>query len=114
MANLEDAAPDTIAAAVSKAVVDAVAGGGSPEAIVARALEDARRALGLGGPELPDRRTEPTTPSIRPRMPHAVITEDDVLDAARNGNELRVGRGTLVTPLARDTAKDRGVRLVED
>lgn len=110
MPKLEDLPPDAIAAAVSRVVVDAIAAGGDPEAIVRRALDAARRALELefdASSEAPP--SAPATPaSMRP-----VVTEDDVLDAARDGAELRVPAGALVTPLARDTAKDRGVRLVE-
>jgi hypothetical protein len=115
MAALEDIAPDAIAAAVSRAVVDAVAEGGEAEDIVARALDHARRALALDPPR-PRRPSAPATSGAAaapPAAPRAVVTEDDVLLAARNGSELRIVPGSLVTPLARDTAKDRGVRLVE-
>ena len=113
MPRLEDLPPDAIAATVSRVVVDAIAAGGDPEAIVRRALDGARRALELeldASSEAPP--SAPATPAKSDMRP--VVTEDDVLDAARNGAELRVPAGALVTPLARDTAKDRGVRLVED
>ncbi len=43
-----------------------------------------------------------------------VLTESDVLDAIKSGrSELRVAPGTIVTALARDTAHDGDVRLVE-
>lgn len=43
-----------------------------------------------------------------------VITEGDVLDAIRAGQtELRVASGTIVTALARDAARDAGLRMVE-
>jgi len=119
---LEDIEPDRVATAISKAVVEAVAAGGDVEAIAARALTDARRALGLGSQHasLVQTTVAPVAPpsgangAVGRAGGRAVVTEADVLDAARAGRaELRVDAGALVTPLARDTAKDRGVRLVE-
>lgn len=46
-----------------------------------------------------------------PTGPQAVITEADVVAAAGIG-ELHVPSGAIVTPLARDTAAELGVRLV--
>ncbi len=47
-------------------------------------------------------------------MSRRVHTADDVLRLARAGaTELVVDRDDLVTPLARDVAVDRGIRLVE-
>ncbi len=44
----------------------------------------------------------------------SVITEGDVLDTVRSGQtELRVAPGVIVTALARDAARDAGLRLVE-
>ena len=109
MPRLEDLPPDLVAAAVSKAVVEAVATGGDADAIAGRALQDAKRALGLSD-------TPRAAPVQGPRVPsgRVVVTEDDVIDAVRAGrDELGIPSGALVTPLARDTAKDRGVRLVE-
>ena len=127
MQRLEDLPPDQVAAAVSKAVVDAVAEGGGVDAIARRALEAAKRDLGIAeSPRAPAeaRRSvaDPgaSVPQHRPAAlrrgssGRAVVTEDDVVDAARAGRDrLVVPGGALVTPLARDTAKDRGVRLVE-
>jgi hypothetical protein len=115
---LEDIEPDRVASAVSKAVVEAVAAGGDVEAVIARAISDARRSLDLGSnPSSPSQTTATPAPAtIGPMAGEAreVVTEADVLDAVRAGRtELSVGNGALVTPLARDTAKDRGVRLVE-
>jgi len=43
-----------------------------------------------------------------------LITEGDVIEAIRSGqSELRVAPGTIVTALARDAARDAGLRLVE-
>lgn len=43
-----------------------------------------------------------------------LITEADVIAAWRSGQtELRVAPGTIVTALARDAARDAGLRLVE-
>ncbi len=117
---LEDIEPDRVAAVVSKAVVEAVAAGGNVEAVVARAVTDARLALGLGS-----RAGSPVQTTAHPVVQiadgpggraggRAVVTEADVLDAARAGRaELHVASGAMVTPLARDTAKDRAIRLVE-
>src|SRR5690606_11158093 len=47
-------------------------------------------------------------------MPRRLITERHVLDAARSGSgRLVVAPGTLVTPLARDAAREHGVAFVE-
>ncbi len=48
MPRLEDLPPELVADAVAKAVVEAVAGGGDTETIVARAMERAKHQLGLG------------------------------------------------------------------
>jgi hypothetical protein len=41
-----------------------------------------------------------------------LLSEEEVLNASRNKQqEIVVSKGTLVTPLARDTAKDLGIRL---
>jgi hypothetical protein len=41
-----------------------------------------------------------------------LVTERDVLDAAGAG-QVRVRRGGVVTPLARETAASRGVAIIE-
>ncbi len=47
-------------------------------------------------------------------MTRRVVTADDVLRLARSGaTELVVAPGDRVTPLARDVAHDKGVRIVE-
>jgi hypothetical protein len=134
MANLEDLAPDRVADAVSRAVVDAVASGGDVESIVARALAAAERDLGLGAggraehqgdPGSPERSTPPHTPlAVAGGAPisgrsngggsRTVLTEDDVRVAFAAGQrEIRLGPRAIVTPLARDAAGDAGIRLVE-
>ncbi len=46
--------------------------------------------------------------------PHALIAEDDVLSAFRNGFKIiRYKKGAVITPLARDTASAKGVELIE-
>jgi hypothetical protein len=139
MANLEDLAPDRVADAVARAVVDAVAAGWDIESIVARALTAAERDLGLS-PNGVIERSRPTgapasipapspasVPSPRPAPPpppiarrfnggsaRTVVTEDDVRVAVAAGQrEIRVGTGAIVTALARDAAQDAGIRLVE-
>lgn len=127
MPRLEDLSPDLVAATVSRAVIDAVAEGGEIDAIVARALANARQALGLDSVSRPPTAAShpsvvtpfrPEPPARPPGGPHvsgrAVVTEADVIDASRAGRtELRVSPGTLVTALARDAARDAGLRLVE-
>ncbi|MDX1438407.1 MAG: ribose 5-phosphate isomerase B [Rubricoccaceae bacterium] len=47
-------------------------------------------------------------------MPKRLLTEQDVLDALRAGkSEIEVVPGTLVTALAKDVAKDKGISIVE-
>ncbi len=130
MPRLEDLPPERVAAAVAKAVVDAVSQGGDTETIVARALSRAKGDLGLrsGGGD-PGR-----APGFRSALSgfrpaplgsgksvgahassgRALLTEADVMEACRSGTtELRVAPGTIVTALARDAARDAGLRLVE-
>ena len=121
---LEDIPAERIADVVSRAVAQAVREGGDPEAIVGRALARAQGELGVGG----------STPAVAPAVvpnddrpgegvpatasngssARQVVTEDDVRAARAAGrDELRIRPGALVTPLARDAAHDKGVRLVE-
>ena len=127
MANLEELAPDTVADAVARAVVDAVAAGGDVDSIVARALAAAERDLRLA----PERRAKPHSRAIpaadRPNpipapiagrsnggSSRTVLTEDDVRAARAAGQrEIRVGARAIVTALARDAANDAGIQLVE-
>jgi len=137
MPNLEDLPPDVVADAVARAVVAAVAAGGDREAIVAKALGTVRSELGLnagagtlGGVAVrtPPAQAQPTwsnghraraasngTPSPgRQVVGRQVVTEDDVRAAvAAGGSELRVSSRAIVTALARDAARDAGLRLVE-
>ena len=144
MPRLEDIPPAHVADAVAKAVVDAVAEGGEPEAIVARAMAKVKGDLGLSSSMV---KTSPTGDGHRVEAPPPVafvpprpspngfrpaplgsgkaaggsvgsgrplITEGDVFAAAQDGQtELRLSPGTIVTSLARDAARDAGLRLVE-
>ena len=121
---LEDIPAERIADVVSRAVAQAVREGGEPEAIVGRALTRAQRELGVGDPAdttpvsrataAVDGRHPAPSPSQNGSSPRQVVTEDDVLAAGAAGrDELRLRAGALVTPLARDAARDKGVRLVE-
>jgi len=116
---LQDIPAERIADVVSRAVAQAVREGGDPEAIVGRALSRAQGELGLGGgtPQAPSNghaSAVASPPASTGSSTRQVVTEDDVLAARAAGkDELRIGAGALVTPLARDAAKDRGVRLVE-
>jgi len=120
---LEDIPAERIADVVSRAVAQAVREGGEPEAIVGRALSRAQGELGLGTPAAPRERAkeiggplEAAAPRASSNGPHTrqVVTEDDVIAARADGrHELRLRAGAIVTPLARDAARDKGVRLVE-
>lgn len=120
---LEDIPAERIADVVSRAVAQAVREGGDPEAIVGRALARAQGELGVDGATPPTPApgtgrvgTPPVAPPAAPNgsSPRQVVTEDDVLAALAAGHaELRLRAGALVTPLARDAAADKGVRLVE-
>ena len=72
-----------------------------PEAVVRDAMAVLRAVLGVLGP------AQPATSPAGGR----VIVERDVLDAAPAGR-LVLARGSVLTPLARDTAGERGVELV--
>jgi len=41
-----------------------------------------------------------------------VVTEKDILDLAEASKELIISKGTIITPLAKDTAKDMEIRIV--
>ena len=89
------------------------------EAVV-RALVAGRRAT--GSPVEPDALVAAALGLLRPLLARLaaraasapggrVVVERDVLDAAPSGR-LVLARGDVVTPLARDTAGERGVELV--
>lgn len=67
----------------------------------------ARETLGLGRAAAPKAHTPAAS------VARGVITAAEILAAAREGREIRLGRGALVTPLARDVAAEHGVRLLE-
>jgi hypothetical protein len=67
------------------------------------------RASGATGP----------TPSSRPsgaaeKILKGVIKESTVIEAAKAGRRLVIGRGVAVTPLARDKARQLGVQIERD
>ncbi len=68
----------------------------------------ARETLGLGRAAA----LKAHHPSAAP-VARGVITAAEILAAAREGREIRLGPGVLVTPLARDVATEHGVRLLE-
>lgn len=51
---------------------------------------------------------EPSAPTRAPRL----VTQND-LESVATGGELRVASGALITPLARQVAMERGVKLIE-
>lgn len=53
----------------------------------------------------------PSKPVSGGKITRRVITDDDVRQAAKAGQDLILGRSSVVTPLARDTARDMGVAL---
>ena len=114
---LEDISAERIADVVSRAVAQAVREGGDPEAIVGRALARAQDELGVGGgvgPAAGSNGGSPAAAATNGTKARQVVTEDDVLAARAAGqSQLRIRTGALVTPLARDAAQDKGVRLVE-
>ncbi|MGQ9532996.1 MAG: hypothetical protein ACUVTQ_09365 [Desulfotomaculales bacterium] len=76
--------------------------------VAAAELEAAGRAMaGAGGVAVP-KAHQPGAPVVR-----GVLTAAEILAAAREGREIRLGPGALVTPLARDVAAEHGVRLLE-
>jgi hypothetical protein len=88
-----------------------------------RTLQERLTALQSFGAELVDvgeigaainrRLVPPTaTPQVAPLVKR-VITNADVL-AVGKGNELRVARGSVITPLARETAKSAGISVREE
>ena len=130
MPRLDELPPERVADAVAKAVVDAVNQGGDTEAIVARALARVKRELMFeaSGPSPTPSPNPPATLAAYHPAPmgsrksvggyngsgRPLITEADVIAACRSGQtELRVAPGTIVTALARDAARDGGLRLVE-
>jgi hypothetical protein len=129
MPKLEDLPHEAVADAVARAVVESVAEGGDTDAIVARALATVRSNLGLHGDVSANRKgaagrpaptfargapARPTDPSDGSGSGRSVVSEADVLAAARAGDrELRIPRRAIVTALARDVAHDAGVALVE-
>ena len=72
--------------------------------IVLRVLRELEGTAAGGGAA-----ATPASPSAGPALRCA--TERDVLDAVDAG-VLRIAPGAVVTPLARETAEARGVRLV--
>ncbi len=72
-------------------------------AVVRDVLRVLRGIEGTGGP------VETTA-----RRSQAVVTERDVVDAALSGGRIVVGRGGVVTPLAREVARERGVVIEMD
>jgi hypothetical protein len=60
-----------------------------------------------------------SVPSTRPsgapeKILKGVVKESTVIDAAKAGTRLVIGRGVVVTPLARDKARQLGVQIERD
>jgi hypothetical protein len=77
------------------------------------ALREGRHAfrLGPGGPEAPGLAAPPP---IVTRIDRGAVTERAVLKAAREGARLLLGRGAVLTPLARDKARSLGVEIEKE
>ena len=63
--------------------------------------------------------SSPAAPSGRPagaveKIAKGVVKENTVVDAAKAGARLVIGRGVVVTPLARDKARQLGVQIERD
>jgi hypothetical protein len=68
-----------------------------------------------GVPAVPPRapRTPPPAPGVR-RIERGAVTEAIVSRAAQAGERLVLGRGAVLTPLARDRARASGVRIEKE
>jgi hypothetical protein len=66
-------------------------------------------------PAVPPRapRTPPPAPGVR-RIERGAVTEAIVSRAAQAGERLVLGRGAVLTPLARDRARASGVRIEKE
>jgi hypothetical protein len=81
------------------------------------ALQDGRHAFRLvpGGSEASSdqRRLVPPPPNVT-RIERGAVTERAVLRAASEGARLLLGRGAVLTPLARDKARTLGVEIEKE
>jgi hypothetical protein len=73
---------------------------------------------GPQGPQTPqDPQTSQANGSVGPssrRIERGAVTEKVVQDAARAGERLVLGRGAVLTPLARDRARASGVEITKE
>jgi len=49
--------------------------------------------------------------AVRERIDKGIVTEKKVMAAAKAGKKLVVGKGVVLTPLARDKARQLGVEI---
>jgi hypothetical protein len=83
---------------------------------------DAREAVKAGRHQFKLKRPSsamPAVPSARAagtteKILKGVVKENTVIDAAKAGARLVIGRGVVVTPLARDKARQLGVQIERD
>lgn len=83
---------------------------------------DAREAVKAGRHQFKLKRPSsamPAAPSARAtgtieKILKGVVKENTVIDAAKAGARLVIGRGVVVTPLARDKARQLGVQIERD
>ena len=81
------------------------------------ALQAGRHAFRLDrdGLEAPaDPRPHPPAPGNVTRIERGAVTERAVLKAANEGARLLLGRGAVLTPLARDKARSLGVEIEKE
>jgi hypothetical protein len=81
------------------------------------ALQDGRHAFRLvpGGSERSaGPREVRTAPANVTRIERGAVTERAVLRAAKEGTRLLLGRGAVLTPLARDKARTLGVEIEKE
>jgi len=80
------------------------------------ALQDGRHGFRLTGasPGLVTVASQPPGPADVTRIDRGAVTERAVLKAAADGTRLLLGRGAVMTPLARDKARSLGVEIEKE
>ena len=80
-------------------------------------LRSGRKRFLLASPRVPPGeagpRTSPEATTVR-RIERGAVTEAVVSAAARDGQRLVLGRGAVLTPLARDRARASGVQIEKE
>jgi len=89
---------------------DLITRAASPE--FSRAVAEGRLTFELTGPAIaaPSTMTS-TSPAVAPTLEKTLITERDIAGLATTTRSLRLAKDTRLTPLARDEARRRGIRI---